>query len=76
MPWTAQSPVERLAADELAVALAAADGATADEIAARLVLGRRTVEILLRDAVRTLGLAEPAELASLLHDDPGIRYAL
>jgi len=63
------SPMERLAPRELDVALAAGGGLSAREIAERLFLGPRTVELDLAKAAIKLGVESPAELASVLRAD-------
>jgi GMP synthase-like glutamine amidotransferase/tetratricopeptide (TPR) repeat protein len=57
---------ERLSPRELEVALAAADGGSSLEIAERLFLGPRTVELQLASAAIKLGLQSPAQIAEVL----------
>jgi GMP synthase-like glutamine amidotransferase len=52
----ADDPMDRLEADDLAVVVAAAGGAGISEIARRLARGPRTVEAIIDDARRTIGL--------------------
>jgi GMP synthase-like glutamine amidotransferase/DNA-binding CsgD family transcriptional regulator len=68
-PTPRLSPMERLTPRELEVALAATGGMSAREIAERLFLGPRTVELHLAKAAIKLGLESPAELASVLRTD-------
>ncbi len=63
---------ERLAPRELEVALAAAQGGSSREIAERLFLGPRTVELHLASAVIKLDLDSPAELAKILRSETGM----
>jgi DNA-binding CsgD family transcriptional regulator len=60
---------ERLSPRELEVALAASEGGSSLEIAERLFLGPRTVELQLASATIKLGLDSPAELAEILRDE-------
>jgi GMP synthase-like glutamine amidotransferase/DNA-binding CsgD family transcriptional regulator len=60
---------DRLSERELEVALAAADGGSALEIAERLFLGPRTVALLLASATIKLGLQSPAQLADAIRRD-------
>jgi GMP synthase-like glutamine amidotransferase/DNA-binding CsgD family transcriptional regulator len=69
------SAIDRLSSRELKVALAAAEGASPRQIAERLLLGPRTVELRLASVVIKLGLESPAELASILPRDTGPRDA-
>jgi DNA-binding NarL/FixJ family response regulator len=57
---------ERLSPRELEVALAATHGGSSLEIAERLFLGPRTVELQLASAAIKLGLESPAQLAEVL----------
>jgi DNA-binding CsgD family transcriptional regulator len=68
-PAPRMSPMERLAPRELEVALAATEGLSAREIAERLFLGPRTVEVHLAKATIKLGVESPAGLASVLRTD-------
>ena len=61
------SLTERLAPRELAVALAAAHGSSPPEIAERLFLGPRTVELQLASAMIKLGVDSPTRLAEVFH---------
>jgi GMP synthase-like glutamine amidotransferase/DNA-binding CsgD family transcriptional regulator len=63
------SPAERLAPGELEVAIAAAQGGSPREIAERLFLGPRTVELHLAKAVIKLGVKSPSDLAAVLQPD-------
>jgi DNA-binding CsgD family transcriptional regulator len=60
---------DRLSQRELEVALAAADGGSALEIAERLFLGPRTVALQLASATIKLGLESPAQLADVIQRD-------
>jgi GMP synthase-like glutamine amidotransferase/tetratricopeptide (TPR) repeat protein len=60
---------ERLSPRELEVALAAAEGGSSLEIAERLFLGPRTVELQLASAAIRLGLDSPAQIAEVLRDE-------
>lgn len=71
LPAPRVSVVERLGPRELQVALAAAHGSTAREIAALLLLGPRTVQLHLASAVIKLGLGSPTELATILRGEAG-----
>jgi GMP synthase-like glutamine amidotransferase/DNA-binding CsgD family transcriptional regulator len=62
---------ERLSPRELEVALAATDGGSSLEIAERLFLGPRTVQLQLASAAIKLGLESPAELAEALRGEAG-----
>jgi DNA-binding CsgD family transcriptional regulator len=62
---------ERLSPRELEVALAATDGGSSLEIAERLFLGPRTVQLQLASAAIKLGLESPAELAEALRGEVG-----
>jgi tetratricopeptide (TPR) repeat protein len=62
---------DRLAPRELEVALAAAHGGSSTEIAQRLFLGPRTVELQLASAAIKLGLESPAGLAEALRSETG-----
>jgi GMP synthase-like glutamine amidotransferase/DNA-binding CsgD family transcriptional regulator len=66
------SVTERLSPRELEVALAAVEGGSTREIAERLFLGPRTVELQLASAVIKLGLGSSAELASILPAKTGL----
>src|SRR3954449_10987941 len=68
-PTPRSSPTARLAPRELEVALAATGGLSAPEIAERLFLGPRTVELHLATAAIKLGVESPAGLASVLGTD-------
>ena len=69
-PPPAQLPIiDRLSPLELEVAVAAAEGAASADIAERLILGVRTVELQLASAMIKLGLKSPAELAELVRSD-------
>jgi DNA-binding CsgD family transcriptional regulator len=59
---------ERLSPRELEVALAASQGGSSAQIAERLFLGPRTVELQLASATIKLGLESPAELVETLRD--------
>jgi GMP synthase-like glutamine amidotransferase/DNA-binding CsgD family transcriptional regulator/tetratricopeptide (TPR) repeat protein len=72
LPAPQVSVLERLSPRELEVALAAVEGASAREIAERLFLGPRTVELQLASAVIKLGLGSSAELASVLPATSGL----
>jgi DNA-binding NarL/FixJ family response regulator len=60
------SVTDRLSQRELEVALAAAEGGSSREIAERLFLGLRTVELQLATATIKLGLSSSSELADVL----------
>ena len=62
---------DRLSPRELEVALAAAQGGSSSEVAARLFLGPRTVELQLASAAIKLGVQSPAELAEVLRSETG-----
>jgi GMP synthase-like glutamine amidotransferase/DNA-binding CsgD family transcriptional regulator len=62
---------DRLSPRELEVALAAANGGSSTEIAARLFLGPRTVDLQLASASIKLGLESPAQLAEALRSEAG-----
>lgn len=61
---------DRLSARELEVALAATDGSSSRDLADRLVLGPRTVQLRLASAAIKLGLASSAELAEHVRREP------
>jgi GMP synthase-like glutamine amidotransferase/tetratricopeptide (TPR) repeat protein len=61
---------DRLSARELEVALAANDGSSSRDIADRLVLGPRTVQLQLASAAIKLGLASSMELAEHVRREP------
>ena len=63
--------IDRLSARELEVALACAEGGLPEEIAARLFLGVRTVELQLASAMIKLGFKSTAELADALRSVAG-----
>ena len=58
--------IDRLSARELEVALASAEGGSPAEIAERLFLGPRTVELQLASAAIKLGLKSTAELGDIV----------
>jgi ATP/maltotriose-dependent transcriptional regulator MalT len=64
------SMIDRLSARELEVALACANGASTGEIAERLLLGPRTVELQLASATIKLGLESTAQLGDALQPSP------
>jgi DNA-binding NarL/FixJ family response regulator len=67
-------PVNRLARLtplELDVALAAGGGATLDDVAHRVFLGRRTTRVLYASAMAKLGVESAAQLADALELDDG-----
>jgi GMP synthase-like glutamine amidotransferase/DNA-binding NarL/FixJ family response regulator len=66
LPAPRVSLTERLSPRELEVALAGAEGGSSVEIAERLFLGPRTVELQLASAAIKLGLDSPAQLADVL----------
>ena len=71
LPPYAQDPLDRLAPDELAVVLAARDGASTQEIAARLVIGPRTVEAMIDEAQRSIGADAVDGFAAVSGSAPG-----
>ena len=60
---------ERLSPRELEVALAVSEGGSSVEIAERLFLGPRTVELQLASATIKLGLDSPAQLVEILRHE-------
>jgi ATP/maltotriose-dependent transcriptional regulator MalT len=66
VPAAHLSLIDRLGGRELEVALAAAEGGSPPEIAERLFLGARTVELLLASAAIKLGLGSAAELGDVV----------
>jgi DNA-binding CsgD family transcriptional regulator len=75
IPGPRLSRIGQLTPEELEVAVAAADGASAAEIAERQILGPRTVQMRLASAAIKLGLESPAELASALREEPTLAPA-
>jgi DNA-binding NarL/FixJ family response regulator len=69
-------PHEELTPQELQVALAAADGLTNKEIAARLFLSPKTVEFHLTHVYRKLGVRSRVELAGVLQRTPELTHSL
>jgi DNA-binding CsgD family transcriptional regulator len=71
VPAARVSLTDRLSQRELEVALAAAEGGSPQEIAERLFLGPRTVQLQLASATIKLGLDSTAELADVLRRETG-----
>jgi DNA-binding CsgD family transcriptional regulator len=65
------SLIDRLGARELEVALASAEGGSAENIAERLFLGVRTVQLLLASAAIKLGLGSAAQLSDVVRRETG-----
>jgi DNA-binding NarL/FixJ family response regulator len=68
LPPPRLSLADRLTPQELEVALAAADGTSPAQIAERLFLGPRTVQMQLASAAIKLGLDSPAGLAEVVRE--------
>jgi DNA-binding CsgD family transcriptional regulator len=71
VPAARVSLTDRLSQRELEVALAAAEGGSSQEIAERLFLGPRTVQLQLAAATIKLGLDSTGELADVLRREAG-----
>jgi GMP synthase-like glutamine amidotransferase/DNA-binding CsgD family transcriptional regulator len=69
LPAPRISLTDRLSSRELEVALAATEGGSSLEIAERLFLGPRTVELQLASAAIKLGLDSPAQLAEVFRGE-------
>jgi DNA-binding CsgD family transcriptional regulator/tetratricopeptide (TPR) repeat protein len=65
-PGRKPRPLDRLTSQELEVVLATAEGAYPREVATRLFLGLRTVQLHLLSAVVKLDLSSPTELAGAI----------